>query len=199
MRYTTMLPAVALALAACGGGDAADSAADAPEDTAPTTTAAPAPARPEGPMTMPEWYAIDHDARTVALTMTSGSTPTNNYWNYNGAINGALAISVPEGYEVTITLINQDPNMPHSIVISDQTSNFQTPPSPVPVFEGGATENPTSMVDATMPGEQETITFTAATAGTYSMVCTVPGHSALGMWLWFDVVPADAEVGVQGA
>jgi FtsP/CotA-like multicopper oxidase with cupredoxin domain len=183
--------------AACGGGEPAES-----DDTTSTPAAEPAPsapAIPTGPMTMPEWYEIDRDAQTVNLTITAGSTNANNYWNYNGAINGRTAITVPEGYTVNLTLINQDPNMPHSAVISSETRNFAAPPSPEPVFAGAATENSTSMVDATMPGETETITFVAETAGTYSMVCTIPGHSALGMWLFFNVAPADAEVGVQGS
>ena len=50
-----------------------------------------------------------------------------------------------------------------------------------------------------MPGETETITFVAEELGSYSMVCTIPGHSALGMWVFFNVVAPDAEVGVQGA
>lgn len=200
MRLLRLLPLLPLGLAACGGGEtpdgggAADTAADAP------AAAAPAPSRPTGEPTMPEWYVVDHDARTVELTLTAGSTNRNNYWNYNGAINGEMAIVVPEGYEVSITLINQDPNMPHSAVISDRLSNFTAPIDPVPVFDGAATQNPTSMVDATMPGETETITFSAAQAGQYSLVCTIPGHSALGMWLWFDVVAGDGQpVGVIGA
>lgn|SRR5690606_1109186 len=198
MRYAKLLPALTVFFVACGGGETADSG-DAAVDTDTATAAPPAASRPTGPMTMPEWYAVDRDAQTVELTLTAGQTNANNYWNYNGKINGAMAIAVPEGYTVTITLVNQDPNMPHSVVISDQLSNFTAPISPVPVFEGAATENPMSMVDATMPGESETISFVAGQAGNYSLVCTVPGHSALGMWLWFDVVPADAEVGVQGA
>jgi uncharacterized cupredoxin-like copper-binding protein len=38
----------------------------------------------------------------------------------------------------------------------------------------------------------------ATTAGNYAMVCYVPGHAALGMWLYFDV-SADGEAGVRGA
>jgi sulfocyanin len=198
MRSSRLFPALAVVfLAACGGGEPADS-----DDVTTTPAAEPeasGPAMPTGPMTMPEWYVIDRDARTVDLTIVAGSTPANNYWNYNGAVNGRMAITVPEGYTINLTLVNQDPNMPHSAVISSEIRNFATPPSPEPVFAGAATENPMSMVDSTMPGETETITFVAERAGTYSMVCTIPGHSALGMWVFFNVAPTDAEVGVQGS
>lgn len=200
MRSSRLLSTLAVVFfAACGGGEPADS-----DDTTSTPAAEPAPApsgpaMPTGAMTMPEWYVVDEGARTVNITLTSGSSNRNNYWNYNGAINGEMAITVPEGYTVNLTLINQDPNMPHSIVISDELQNFATPPSAEPVFAGAATDNPTSMVDATMPGETETISFVAETAGDYSLVCTIPGHSALGMWLFFRVVGEGEEVGVQGA
>jgi uncharacterized cupredoxin-like copper-binding protein len=53
------------------------------------------------------------------------------------------------------------------------------------------------MISATMPGETETITFVAGAAGNYSLVCYIPGHSAVGMWLFFNV-SGDGEAGVQG-
>jgi hypothetical protein len=199
MKLFKLAPAVALLVAACGGGDAPDAGVDA---DAPATQPAPAatpagPTAPTGPYTMPAWYAIDNDAETVHLTLTAGATPDNNYWNYNGFIRGAIAITVPVGYEVTIDLINQDPNMSHSVGVDDELSNFAVPPTPDPVFEGAITPNPTSMVDGTMPGETATITFVASEAGNYSLVCYVPGHSAVGMWLFFNV-SAEGEAGVQG-
>ena len=197
MKLHRLIPVLALGVAACGGGDAPEAApADSPPEAA--APAAPAgPAAPTGPLSIPEWYAVDNDARTVSITLTAGSTADNNYWNYNGYTSGALAITVPEGYTVTMTLINEDPNMAHSVGVSSELSNFTMPPAADPVFAGAITENPASMVDATMPGETETITFVAETAGSYSLVCYIPGHTAVGMWLFFDV-SADGEAGVRG-
>ena len=198
MKAYRLLPVLAIAAAACGGGDAppADTGADAP--AAQPAAATPAgPQLPQGPLSVPEWYAVDHDAGTVTLTVVAGSTPDNNYWNFNGYTGGAISIAVPEGYTVSIELVNEDPNMAHSLGISAELSNFAMPPAPTPVFEGAITENPQSMVDATMPGERETITFVADAAGTYSMVCYIPGHTAIGMWVFFEVA-ADGEAGVRG-
>jgi uncharacterized cupredoxin-like copper-binding protein len=33
-------------------------------------------------------------------------------------------------------------------------------------------------------------------AGSYGLVCLIPGHSAVGMWLYFNV-SADGQAGVQ--
>jgi FtsP/CotA-like multicopper oxidase with cupredoxin domain len=197
MKRFAFLSALTVGLVACGGGDAAPPANDDAAAPVPAVATPAGPTAPTGPMTVPDWYSVDHDARTVNLTVTAGTTPDNNYWNYNGFVRGALAITVPEGYEVTIDFINEDPNMAHSLGISAEVSNFMTPPVPTPVFEGAITENPQSMIDATMPGESETITFVADAAGNYSMVCYIAGHSAVGMWLFFNV-SAEGEAGVQG-
>jgi FtsP/CotA-like multicopper oxidase with cupredoxin domain len=201
MKRLLLVPAVLLAFAACGGGDAGDTdmgAAGAASQPAAAAPAAPAgPAAPTGPMTIPDWYSVDHDARTVSMTVTAGSVAANNYWNFNGHVKGELAITVPVGYTITIEFVNRDPNMAHSLGISSELSNFAMPPATQPVFAGAITQNPQSMIDATMPGETETIQFVADAAGNYSMVCYIAGHTAVGMWLFFNVSEG-SEAGVQG-
>lgn len=188
--------------AACGGGDT-ESAEEVPAATAePAAAPAAAPAtggieHPTGPLTVPDWYQHDVSDNTVHITLTAGETDRNNYWNYNGAINGELDITVPEGAEVTIDLVNDDPVMAHSIGVSDELSEFAAPPPTVPVFEGAITDNPMSITEGGLPGTTQTIVFVADEAGQYSLVCYVPGHSALGMWLYF-TVSAEGEVGVRG-
>jgi hypothetical protein len=198
MKRLYLVPTLVFALTTCGREDApAPGSGGADTAAAPSTPSASAPAAPTGPMTMPDWFQVDNDARTVHMTVTAGSTSVNNYWNFNGGINGQLAINVPEGYTVTIDFINSDPNMAHSLGISEETSSFAIPPATTPVFEGAISQNPGSMIDGTMPGESETVEFVAETVGNYSMVCYIPGHSAVGMWLYFNVT--DGEAGVQGS
>ena len=188
-----------IAFAACGGGEPADTAADSSAASAPAAAPAAASANlPGGALMMPDWMAFDAAANTVHITLTAGSTNTNNYWNFNGATKGNMAITVPVGATVTIDLVNSDPAMGHSVGVSAETKSFGAMMDPVPVFAGAVTENPSSMVDATMPGETDTITFTADAAGTYTLVCYIPGHATMGMWVYF-VVSADGEAGMQGA
>lgn len=196
-RFATL--SLVLALAACGGGEPAESEAGAPEAGAPATEApATEAAAPTGEMTMPDWFHVDEANRTVHIVVTAGATDALNYWNYNGGHNGNMTVTVPEGYEVTIEFKNADPNMAHSLVIMEKAASWGANVEPQPVFEGAVTENPTSMMDATMPNEEETITFTATTAGEYAMVCVIPGHAATGMWINFNV-SSDGTAGVQGA
>jgi len=198
MKLKHCIPVLTAAVVACGGGESSStpqgSSSQPAATSAPPTAALPAP--PSGEMTMPDWYQIDQGAKTVHLTLTAGATSLNNYWNYNGHIKGSMAITVPEGFTVTIDQVNKDPNMAHSIGILTLPENFSMPPQPNPVFPGAVSENPTSMIDATMPGETETIQFVAATPGEYALVCLIPGHAAVGMWAYFDV-SADGTAGVR--
>lgn len=198
MRNYLLIPAIALTLTACGGGDAGDTGdADGSATSQAVIPRPAAPVTPSGPMTMPDWYSIDHDAQAVRLTVTGGTIPDNNYWNFNGRIKGELVITVPQGYTVTIDFRNDDPIMAHSLGISPELTNFATPPAPEPVFAGAITEQAQSMTEATMPGEMETIEFVAGTPGEYSLVCYVAGHTTLGMWLYFNVSES-GKAGVQG-
>ncbi|MDH3206372.1 MAG: sulfocyanin-like copper-binding protein [Gemmatimonadota bacterium] len=197
MKLKRYIPVLAIALAACGGGEPADAPPQGGSQPAAAPPASTLAAPPTGAMTTPAWYVVDNTARTVHLTLIAGETAVNNYWNYNGATNGSLAITVPEGYTVTIEQVNRDPNMAHSVGILPIPANFAMPPQPNPVFPGAISQNPMSMIDATMPGETESITFVASEEGNYALVCLIPGHSAVGMWLYFNVADEGGPVGVQ--
>lgn len=195
MNRFSILPALALALAACGGGEPADGAADATPSASSAAATPSVPVAPSGPLSIPDWFHVDADAQTVHMTLTAGGTPP---WHYNDAQYGGQAITVPVGYTVTMDLVNDDPIMAHSLGISADGPPFGGVVEPVTVFDGAITENPASMVDGTMPGETETVTFVAETAGNYWIVCYITGHSLTGMWLYFNV-SSDGSVGVQGA
>ncbi|MDE0730161.1 MAG: sulfocyanin-like copper-binding protein, partial [Longimicrobiales bacterium] len=189
-RFTLVSVLASTALIACGGGEPAQTSNSAGSAG---VTAAPPPAM--GEMTMPSWFQVDNDARTVSMTITAGSTTENNSWNFNGVTKGAMTITVPEGYTVTVELVNNDPVMAHSLGISTETSSFSGAPEPVPAFPGAITSNPASMMESTMPGQRESIQFTVDQAGNYSMVCYIAGHALTGMWVYFNV-SADGLVGV---
>lgn len=205
-RHVLAAPALVLSavfLWACGGGE--DSQADggsAESDAAVSTVEeAPAPAAPvppTGDLQAPEWFSVDHDARTVAMTLTAGTTNANNYWNYMGTLHGELSVTVPVGYEVSIDFVNNDQVMAHSVGVSEGDGTFGATVEAIAVFEGAMTGNPTSMIDGTMPGESQTISFTAERAGTYLLVCYIAGHAITGMWGWF-IVSEDGSAGVIGA
>ena len=195
MKRFSLSTALLFGIAACGGGEPADTS-EAATEAAPAATEAAAPAAASGEMTMPSWFTMD--GTNVSMDIIAGATDRGNYWNYNGVQFGEMTITVPVGANVTINFSNEDPNMAHSIGVSP---GFDTAPAMVeatPVFDGAMSSNPTSMTDATLPGQSETITFTASEAGEYTLVCYIPGHAVSGMWIRL-VVSADGDAGVMGA
>ena len=187
IKALTLALFVGVAIVGCG---------DAPEPQ-PTPDPSAEPAAP-AELTSADWLVVDHDAETVEIELVAGQSSGNNYWNFNGVHGGAGQITVPAGYEVTINLVNQDPNMAHSVGVGERQATYPANFSAVqPVFEGAVTSNPTSLTESTLPGETESITFTADAAGDYALICYVTGHAAAGMWLPF-TVSADGEAGVSG-
>ena len=97
------------------------------------------------------------------------------------------AITVPAGAQVSIDLINADPDTAHGLVIT--ASGATSSPMPMltarPAFPGSAAwflGNPTP---AGM--HAATLDFTATTPGTYRYLCPVPGHAQKGMTGTFTV------------
>ena len=137
----------------------------------PATTAAKAPT----------W--ITTRGKTVNLTLIAAYDKTASGFNFNGGAHGALTITVPQGDTVIVTFSNLAP-LPHSAEI---VANAKTPSavtSFTAAFKGASTPNPSIGSPA---GRAVKFSFTADKAGTYLLVCAVPGHVAAGMWDYFVV------------
>lgn len=180
MRITALTAVLLLGLTACPPAEEPP-----PIDEDPTVDA----------LTVPNWMQVNEDQRTVTIDLVAGSTSANNYWNFNGYYGGQGHVTVPEGYEVTINLRNEDPNMGHSLGVGERQAQYPANFTQVtPAFEGAVTPNPTSMTESTMPGETDSFTFTADRSGEYALICYVVGHAANGMWIPF-TISGDGEVG----
>ncbi len=187
----------AFATAACGGGETGGEAAGGTEEGGQAEAGQAAQAETGSEVSVPDWMTVDEANQTVTLDIIAGQTTDNNSWNFNGYFGGEGEILVPQGYEVTINFSNEDQNMAHSIGVGERRSSYPANFSnPQPVFEGGISSNPTSLTEGTMPGDSETVTFTAATAGEYALICYVPGHAAVGMYMDFTVT-TDGTVGFR--
>ncbi len=183
---------ISAGLVACGGSDSPDSVPAAPEPVEAPAEAPATDAAAEGGI--PDWYHIDNDAKTVELHMAG---QMDGGWKFNGMAGGEETITVPLGYAITVELTNDDPAMAHSVGIDAQVGDYPAMfTDPRPAFSGAVSSTPTSMQEATMPGESESFTFTADVAGEYAMVCYVPGHALTGMWVRFNV-SAEGEAGVS--
>jgi FtsP/CotA-like multicopper oxidase with cupredoxin domain len=184
-----------LGLVACGPGEPEEGMEEAPDTLGQPTTPPAEPGQPQaGAGEMPSWFRVN--GTQVEMDIVAGATPDGNYWNFNGARNGSMTITVPQGAQVTVRFRNDDPAMVHSIGVAQHTGSPPPQPAPDPVFAGAISGDPASPTDATKTGEMETITFTADRPGEYALYCYVPGHAAAGMWVRFNV---GGNPGVTGA
>jgi uncharacterized cupredoxin-like copper-binding protein len=91
-------------------------------------------------------------------------------------------IVVPAGAQVTLRLINADTDMAHGIVVtSTDAAGAWMPMMKSAEAVPGAAIWALGAADSS-GAPTETTAFTAATAGTYTYLCPVPGHSQQGMY-----------------
>ncbi|HEY8283254.1 MAG TPA: sulfocyanin-like copper-binding protein, partial [Chloroflexota bacterium] len=141
-------------------------------------TAAP----PPGGKGAQKWIAWDTAKHTATLTLIAGYSNAVSGFNFNGYGNGQMVISVPVGYHVTVDFSNQG-LLPHSAEVTPSAD--KNLPSNFPLaFSGAASINPASGI---VKGQTSNFSFVANKAGTYALVCGVPGHAAAGMWEVFQV------------
>lgn len=193
----------AFTVAACGGGEQADTQQQGAQQQSGGQQAAQQSGQQDGQqggqLSMPDWMSVDEDAETVTIQLVAGQNSANNAWNYNGHHSGDATVVVPQGYEVTIEFENQDQAVAHSVGVDSQVGGYPATFDEVaPAFDGAVTSGATKMASATQPGESETITFTASEAGEYALVCYIPAHATQGMWIRFNV-SAEGEAGFRAS
>ena len=115
-------------------------------------------------------------AHTAMLLLVAGLGSANSGFNFDGASNGRLVVSIPVGYKVTVKFSNAA-GLAHSAVVTAYANRAAA--SFPPAFPGATTPNASTGVGQ---GVRQTFTFTATKVGTYAIVCAVPGHAAAGMW-----------------
>ena len=139
-------------------------------------------ARPLPSAQLSQSLSFDAANRTVTLTMVANVPGTPSEFNYNGYTNGALVITVPRGWDVTVHC-NDDPaaTYAHSCTV------VSGPNSKVPAFPGASLPDPTGTGFVTA-GEKKTFRFTPDAAFVGRFACLLIGHESGGMWATFQVV-----------
>lgn len=138
-----------------------------------------------------QWLVLDpNHTNGVIFNAVAEWSQDNNGMNYNGFGNGAMTLTVPQDWVLTIKLWNKSARLPHSIMIATQDelskgTGFQAafvgayaPSDPVTGYIGAG---PVSL-SASGP-------LKMSTPGTYVMLCAVPGHAAQGMWDYLKIDP----------
>ncbi|HZQ49675.1 MAG TPA: sulfocyanin-like copper-binding protein [Candidatus Dormibacteraeota bacterium] len=124
-----------------------------------------------------KYIHVDAATRSATVTLIAGYPATDFQFNYNGYGSGALVLTVPAGWQVTVQCQNHG-TVPNSCaVVRDEKATAPLDPS-------WATPNPQQGLD---PGASASFTFTPTQAGSYRIASLVDGHEASGMWLDLEV------------
>jgi hypothetical protein len=159
----------AFVLSGCGGTQQARPLA--------TVAASPLPSAQMG-----QWLSFDSANKTATFTIVANVPGTKSEFNYNGYTNGALVITVPKGWTVTVHC-NDDPaaTYAHSCTVVSGAN------SKTPAFPGASLPDPTGTGFVTA-GEKKTFSFTPDAAFVGRFACLLIGHESGGMWAAFQVV-----------
>jgi sulfocyanin len=157
------------------------------------------------PATMPNW--VTTAGNVVHLTIIAGWNNNNAGFNFNGGAHGQMVVTVPLGAKVMATYQNKSGF--HDVVIVPYQTSIPTA-SQAPAFPGAASPRPQFRPGGRRgsapggasggrrggapggpagAGKPQTFSFVASKAGTYRMICGVPGHALAGMWDTFVVSP----------
>ena len=132
------------------------------------------------------WLTFDSSASQVTFTLVAGLGGANGGMNFNGATQGAIVLTVPLGWHVTMKYRNADQMQPHSAIVLPMTATVPATAGR-PAFVGAASRQ---VMQGTPPDGHEDINFTVDQAGEYRIFCGVPGHGMAGMWIRLTVAPA---------
>lgn len=122
--------------------------------------------------------------KTATLTVDASQGAAGGGLNFNGAVKGAKSFTVPAGWNVVLNFKNMG-SLAHSAAVVKGS----TPPLNVTAkdlaFPGAATK---MLMQGLATNTADTVKFKATTAGTYLIVCGVPGHALGGQYLGLKVV-----------
>jgi sulfocyanin len=130
----------------------------------------------------PTWLTYNAKTHTANVTIIAGFSSDAGGFNFNGHSKGKMVVSVPAGTKVSVTFSNAGA-LPHSVAFTSYASRTAVSGFK-PAFPGSASPNDAVGI---AKGPKQKFTFVAKTAGTFAIVCAVPGHVSAGMWDTFKV------------
>jgi Sulfocyanin (SoxE) domain len=133
-----------------------------------------------GPGTQPDpktFIKVDAAMHIAVVTLIAGHPATDNQFNYDGYSSGALVLTVPTGWQVTIQCLNHG-TVPNSCaIVADGKATS-------PMQSDWSTPSPQHGLD---PGQSSGFAFTATATGSYRIASLVGGNEASGMWLDLEI------------
>lgn len=125
-----------------------------------------------------QYLKTDRNSRTAIVTLIAGYPATDFQFNYNGYQSGALVLTVPVGWQVTVQCSNHS-TVPQSCAVVIDGNATQ------PIRSDWSTPDPERGLD---PGQSASFVFTPTATGDYRIASLVRGSEASGMWLELKIV-----------
>jgi uncharacterized cupredoxin-like copper-binding protein len=123
-------------------------------------------------------------SKTATITVDANQGTVNGGLNFNGAAKGAKSFTIPAGWNVVMQFKNMGA-IPHSAIVV----KGGTPPMSVTEKDAAFPGASTRMVMQGMGmNAADTVKFKASKAGSYLIICGVPGHALGGQYLGLKVV-----------
>jgi uncharacterized cupredoxin-like copper-binding protein len=135
--------------------------------------------QPSSAPSSPSWLTADAASKSVTLRLVASYNSDNAGMNFNGYDGGKMIVTVPQGWQVTVSCENKGATS-HSCAIVSGAGDTS------PAFPHAESAAP---VQGFPPGQSGTFSFMADRVGSYRISCLVPGHDGAGMWDTFVVAP----------
>ena len=131
-----------------------------------------------------KYIQVDDANHSAIVTLIAGYPATDFQFNYDGYASGALILTVPVGWQVTLQCENRG-TVPNSCAVVAGNS------STTPIDPSWSTPDPQRGLD---PGQSASFVFTPDQPGGYRIASLVDGHEASGMWADLEVVGSGGKV-----
>ena len=125
-----------------------------------------------------QYVRVDDASRSAVVTLIAGYPATDFQFNYDGYGSGALVLTVPIGWQVTIQCENHG-TVPNSCSVVHHSKDT------APADPAWTTPEPQRGLD---PAHSASFDFSPTKTGSYRIASLVDGHEASGMWLDLEVV-----------
>ena len=122
--------------------------------------------------------------KTATITVDAAQGSAGGGLNFNGVVQGAKTFTVPAGWNVVMKFKNLG-NFGHSAIVVKGSKPPMSVTEKNAAFPGAYTK---MVVQGLGMNMADTAKFKATTAGTYLIVCGVPGHALGGQYLGLKVV-----------
>ena len=130
------------------------------------------------------YVSSNASTKTATITVDAGQGAAGGGLNFNGAVKGAKSFTIPAGWNVVMKFKNLGSFGHSAAVVKGNTPPVSVTEKTV-AFPGAYTK---MLMQGLSMNAADTVKFKATTAGSYLIICGVPGHALGGQYLGLKVV-----------